>query len=369
LSEQVKVLYVIDCYRNPYAGTEGQLLKLLSGLDPDRFIAELAVFRGSDYLDNHTFPVKVSVLRVTRLIFPLVWLRLFRFFLAKRRAGFRLVHIFFNDASIICPPILKLLGCRMIVSRRDMGFWHNRLNLIALRLNARYVDKVIVNSKAVKEITITREGYPPDRVEVIYNGYAPVSSPPQEDAGTVVPRGEMLKLVLVANIRAVKRIQDAIHALAILRGSHPDTVLCIIGDGDQTELAGLCSRLGVQQNVQFLGPREDVHALLPAFDIGLLCSDSEGFSNTLIEYLLAGLAVTCSDVGGNPEIIEQGVTGLLYPAGDIKALAGNLMQLAQEPAMRAALGQAGRERVQKEYSLSRMTDRHQAVYATLAGTM
>jgi glycosyltransferase involved in cell wall biosynthesis len=369
LNKQVKVLFVIDCYRNPYAGTEGQLLKLLSGLDPDKFIAEVAVFRGSDYLATHSFPAPVSVLEVTRLISPLSWIRLFRFFLAKRRAGFRLVHIFFNDASIICPPVLKLLGCRMIISRRDMGYWQNRRNLLPLRLNARYVDKVIVNSKAVRDITVAREGYLPERVEVIYNGYDPANAPLPEDAEKLVPQGETLKLVLVANIRAVKRIQDAIHALARLRESHPDSSLCIIGDGDQTYLADLCNRLGILENVRFLGPRKDVPALLPAFDIGLLCSESEGFSNTLIEYLIAGLAVTCSDVGGNPEIIEHGVTGLLYPAGDIDALAENLMTLAKEPATRATLGQAGRSKVQKEYSLSRMTTRHQAIYEALAKTV
>lgn len=179
----------------------------------------------------------------------------------------------------------------------------------------------------------------------------------------------MLKLVLVANIRAVKRIQDAIHALARLRESRPDSVLCIIGDGDHTALADLCSSLGILEHVRFVGPRKDVPALLPAFDIGLLCSESEGFSNTLIEYLQAGLAVTCSEVGGNPEIIEHGITGLLYPAGDIDALAANLMQLANEPAARANLGQAGRRKVQEEYSLSRMTIRHQAIYEALAKTV
>ena len=368
MSKQVKVLYVIDCYHNPYAGTEGQLLKLISGLDPNRFTAELAVFRGSNYLANHTFPIKVTVLRVTRLLSPLSWTRLFRFFLAKRRAGFRLVHIFFNDASIICPPLLKLLGCRMIISRRDMGYWQNHRNLLPLRLNARYVDKVIVNSKAVKAITVAREGYSPDRVEVIYNGYDTAGCPPPEDTETILPEGQMLKLVLVANIRAVKRIEDAIHAVARLRECYPDSTLSIIGDGDQTALADLCSRLGISKSVRFLGPRKDVRALLPAFDVGLLCSESEGFSNTLIEYLMSGLAVICTEVGGNPEIIEHGITGLLYPPGDVNALVNHLVQLAQNPATRTALGQTGRKRVEKEYTLTLMTARHQAIYAALAGT-
>lgn len=367
MSAQLKLLFVIDCYRNPYAGTEGQLLKLLSGIDRSRFEPELAVFRGSDYLANHDFPVPVHVLGVTRLSSPLNWIRLFRFFSVKRREGFRLVHVFFNDASIICPPMLKLLGSRVIISRRDMGYWLNRINLLPLRLNARYVDRVVVNSRAVRDVTIAREGYPPERIEVIYNGYDPADAPLPADAGALLPQGEMLKLVLVANIRPVKRMQDAICALGRLRKAHPDSVLYIIGDGDQAELAGLCSRLGLTDHVRFLGPRRDVPDLLPAFDIGLLCSESEGFSNTLIEYLQAGLAVVCSEVGGNPEIIEHGINGLLYPAGDVDALAGRLLQLAQDPAARTALGRAGQNRVREEYSLSRMISRHQQLYATLAG--
>lgn len=369
MNAPVKLLFVIDCYRNPYAGTEGQLLKLLSGLDRACFEPELVVFRGSDYLARHEFPVPVHVLGVTRLSSPLCWIRLFRFFRAKRHAGFRLAHVFFNDASIICPPILKLLGTRVIISRRDMGYWLNRLNVLPLRLNARYVDRVVVNSRAVRDVTIAREGYPPDRIEVIYNGYDPAGMPLPPDADAVLPRGEMLKLVLVANIRPVKRMQDAIRALARLRETHPDSVLYIIGDGDSGELEKLCARLGLTEHVRFLGPRRDVQALLPAFDIGLICSESEGFSNTLIEYLQAGLAVVCSEVGGNPEIIEHGVTGLMYPAGDVDALAGRLLQLAQDSPARAALGQAGRNRVLKEYGLSRMLSRHQQLYTTLAGTV
>jgi glycosyltransferase involved in cell wall biosynthesis len=368
LGAQLKTLFVIDCYRNPYAGTEGQLLRLLSGIDRSRFEPELAVFRGSDYLADHDFDVPVQVLGVTRLSSPLNWIRLFRFFCAKRREGFRLVHIFFNDASIICPPILKLLGYRVIISRRDMGYWQNRFNLLPLRLNARYVDRVIVNSRAVRDVTIAREGYPPERIEVIYNGYQPAATPLPNDADAVLAQGDMLKLVLVANIRPLKRIQDAICALGRLRETHPDSMLYIIGDGDHGELADVCARLGLTGHVRFLGPRRDVPALLPVFDIGLLCSESEGFSNTLIEYLQAGLAVICSEVGGNPEIIEHGVTGLLYPVGDVEALAGQLSQLAQDPAARAALGQAGQNRVQQEYSLSRMISRHQHLYTTLAGT-
>ena len=142
---------MIDSYKNPYAGTEGQLLKLLEGVDRTRFEPILAVFRDSEYLANNPFPVPVVILNVTRMTAPGNWLRLYRFFRQKKQQGFCLAHIFFNDASIICPPILKLLGYRVIISRRDMGYWQNRVNLVPLRLNAHIVDRVIVNSEAVRD--------------------------------------------------------------------------------------------------------------------------------------------------------------------------------------------------------------------------
>lgn len=366
MTEPVKLLFVIDCYRNPYAGTEGQLLKLVSGLDRKRFDAELVVFRGSEYLADHDFPVPVHVLGISRLLSARSWIRLFRFFTQKKREGFRLAHIFFNDASIICPPILRLLGYRVIISRRDMGYWLTRFKLLPLRLNSLIVDRVAVNSRAVKDVTVAREGYRPERVEVIYNGYDPAEAHAVGDAEDM--RGGMLKLVLVANIRPVKRIQDAIRALALLRESCPDSALYIIGDGDQAGLVSLCSELGIVEHVHFMGPRSDVPALLFRFDIGLLCSESEGFSNTLIEYLQAGLAVVCTRVGGNPEIIEHGRTGLLYPAGDVAALADSCRELAVNPHTRAELGQAGKQRVQREYSLAGMIHRYQTLYTSVSGT-
>lgn len=363
MSTPAPLLFIIDCYRNPYAGTEGQLYKLLEGLDRSRYLPELAVFRDSAYLRGHALPVPVEVLGINRLLSPVNWLRLYRFFRRKRRAGFRLAHIFFNDASIICPPLLRLLGFRVIISRRDLGFWHTRFNLLPLRINRRLVDRVVVNSRAVGELTMRREGYPAQRVSIIYNGYpVPQSSPPDRP-----PRAATapLQVVMVANIRPIKRIEDAMRAVHALGEAGVDCRLTLVGDGDDSGLRDLCSRLGITARVEFAGPSRDVAGLLADFDAGLLCSDSEGFSNTLVEYQLAGLPVVCSAVGGNVELVEHGLNGLLYPAGDIDALAGQLRKLAGNPQRAAAMGRAGQERVKLHYGLSRLLSAHDALYTEL----
>jgi hypothetical protein len=102
----VKLLFIMDSYRNPFAGTEGQLLKLLSGLDQERYQCVMVVFRNSDYLKENAFPVPVNVLDITRMMSPACWVRLFRHFRVMRREGFRLAHVF-SMMHHYCPPLLR----------------------------------------------------------------------------------------------------------------------------------------------------------------------------------------------------------------------------------------------------------------------
>jgi glycosyltransferase involved in cell wall biosynthesis len=107
--------------------------------------------------------------------------------------------------------------------------------------------------------------------------------------------------------------------------------------------------------------------MLGGFDVGLLCSDSEGFSNSLIEYQQAGLPVVCSETGGNPEIIEHGVNGFLYPVGDTDELSAQLVSLARAPELAMNMGRAGRLKVKQCYGLSRLLSEHEALYESLLG--
>lgn len=369
LGASIKLLYIIDCYKNPYAGTEGQLLKLIQGLDKDRFEATFVVFRGSDYLRTNDFPIPVDVVDIQRLSSPLSWIRLFRYFVRKKGEHFRLAHIFFNDASIISPLLLKLLSYKVLISRRDMGYWYTRLNLLLLRVNTLFVDRVIANSEAVKKVTMCKEGYEADQVAVIYNGYQRSAMPAVIDSsveknGVNFDDGE-IRIALVANIRPIKRISDAIRAIKIVHDSNPKVALYIVGDGEQTQLIELSRVLGVASSVRFLGPRDDILQLLPLFHVGILCSESEGFSNTLIEYMQSDLPVICSNVGGNPEIVEHGVNGFLYEAGDVQVLAKHLLELVENERLRGSMGRVGMDKVEESYGLTKCVGYHQHLYEDL----
>jgi len=368
----VRILFVIDNFTSPHAGTEGQLLQLIANLPVDRFQPELLLLRSSDYVKAGNMPCKAEVLGASRLFSIKTWLAMFRFARRKKKEGIVLCHVFFNDSSVICPPVFSLMGIPTLISRRDMGYWYTGKYLWALRRTARFVRGVVANSEAVKRVTAEKEGYSAARISVIYNGYpAPGGDlsplPPEKRPGVLsglgLPgRGRFV--VLVANLREIKRIADAIRAMARVSEPVPDSHLVLIGAGDQEPYRLLAESLGVSDRVHFLGVRSDVRDILRAMDAGLLCSESEGYSNAIVEYMQARLPVIASDVGGNSEAVEHGVTGYLFPRGDITRLAAYLEDLLKDQGgLAKAMGEAGYQKAHRRHGLQTMIESYAALYA------
>ena len=182
------------------------------------------------------------------------------------------------------------------------------------------------------------------------------------------PSDRGMNVCLVANLRPIKRIEDLIEAAARLCKPYPEGrfwQFWIVGETlDTAYAARLRTRvkdLDLAHCVHFLGASGDPIAIMRQCALGVLCSESEGLSNTLLEYMSCGLGCVCSDVGGNAELIEGGVTGLLYACGDIDALARCLLDLAKDSDKRAALGAAAQRRV-GVFSVAAMAEAHQRVY-------
>ncbi len=311
----MKIMYLMDAYRDPYAGTEQQLFNLIDGLDRSRFTPALALFRPSAHIDQYGFPCPVEVLNIHRMFSPRTIIKMTRFALALKRNNYRLVHIFFNDASILAPAFLKLFGIRVVISRRDMGFWYTPGKLAILRVNRIFIDRVIANCQAVKQVTHEKEGIPLEKIQVIYNGHAPPPDPVDHNARENPPWLNDGKAVvgIVANIRPVKRIGDLIHAFGLLRRYRSDVKLVIVGSGDTRPLQELARELNLADHVYFTGAQTDIPPIIRQFDVGVLCSESEGLSNAIIEYMQCRVPVVCTDTGGNSELVLDGETGYRVP--------------------------------------------------------
>jgi glycosyltransferase involved in cell wall biosynthesis len=174
------------------------------------------------------------------------------------------------------------------------------------------------------------------------------------------------RVVMVARLAAPKRADLAVRALARVRARVPSATLRLIGDGpDRPGVERLAAELGVGEAVEVLGTRSDVPALLAEASCLLLASDYEGCPLTVLEAMAAGVPVVATRVGGVPELVDEGETGLLAPAGDADGIAAALEQVLSDAVLARRLGSAGRERARREYSRARMAAETVAVYDEL----
>jgi len=360
-SGPIAILYCIDSLP-PSGGTEGQLAGLIERLDRDRFKPHLCTLRPEIPLRDLPDDCSHLSLSVPKLLAPgavQASRRLARYLQEHR---IQIVQTFFQDATVFGIWSARLAGVPVrLISFRDLGFWRTSKMQWLMRQTYPLATTFVVNSTAVRDHFTLVDGLAPERFHVINNGldieripYHPVPSQP--------PR-----VVLVGNLnRPVKRADLFIEAAAIAHPHCPEARWQLVGEGPlQAALEHQAQDLGVAGNVDFLGRSDDIAACLRGAAVGVNCSDSEGFSNAVLEYMLAGCAVVATDVGGNSELIIDGAEGLLVPVGDAEALAGAVVRVLQDPEAARNLKDAARLRVENGFAWDRSVERSQAFYQSL----
>jgi N-acetyl-alpha-D-glucosaminyl L-malate synthase BshA len=222
-----------------------------------------------------------------------------------------------------------------------------------------------------KKRLIENDAMPGERIEVVYNGVDVQRFSKRNDREQI--RRELglaedaAVVVQVGTFRAVKDQATAVRAFAIAKKKFPSARMVFVGDGpDLLKCRKLADELGVNEAVCFLGQRSDIPAILSAADMMLMTSLSEAHSVSLLEGMASKLAVVATRVGGIPETVEEGRTGLLANAGDAESVAGAMMELINDPARRERMGLAGYERVVKYFSREEMHERYWEIYLDLA---
>jgi glycosyltransferase involved in cell wall biosynthesis len=170
-------------------------------------------------------------------------------------------------------------------------------------------------------------------------------------------------LCTVGRLVAGKGISVLLEALELIRREAPNAALVIAGDGPRRkDLQRTAEQLGLTHRVRFLGNRDDVERIYPLCDIYVQPSHAEGISLTILEACSCGLPVVATAVGGNPEVIEDGRTGMLVPADDAQSLAEAVLRLWRRPARARRMGRAARRRVRNEFSVERMVEQYMDLY-------
>ncbi len=205
------------------------------------------------------------------------------------------------------------------------------------------VDRFHAASDAVAR-ALLQGGVAPGRVRVVRKGFDPAwyDVPPRDVRAELRIGARVFLVATVANARRVKGVEYAIEAVKELRRQGRDVFLVVIGDDFRRPWARWRAPLDVPGVARHLGPRGDVVALLPSFDCLLHPALSEGLPRVVVEAMLRGVPVVATAVGGVPEIVRDGETGLLVPPRDATAAAQAIERLATSPQLRRALAGAAR---------------------------
>jgi glycosyltransferase involved in cell wall biosynthesis len=383
----VKVLLVTNTYPPADLSGVGTLVSELA----HRLVASGHAVR---VLTRRPPPGELHAERVRgpKLLFPLLvaWR-----FLREPRAPWDLVHVHESDGALVAVALrlLRLLGLRAggarllatlqvsyveerravrpvhadgeVVSRPTAAEWrfaHLRAPLLAAlgRLTARLADAVVAPSEATA--AELRRDYGAADVEVIPNGVPALPPRPPR-------RAELPRVILYAGrLRSRKAVAVLVAAMPRVLAAVPGCRLVVVGDGEQHErLAAAVRARGLTAHVELAGslPRASAVARLAEADVFCLPSTYEGLPLAILEAMAAGLPVVATAVAGNPEAVEDGVTGLLVPPESASALATALVSLLADPERRRLMGEAGRRRAAERFAIAQVVDLHLALLRRL----
>jgi glycosyltransferase involved in cell wall biosynthesis len=346
-------------------GSERQTVEIARSLDRAEFTPHVACFHSQGLrrrdLEDAGVPILTLPVRSLLGLSALDGARLLRRYI--RGHAIQLVHTFDTPSNLFGVPAARLARTPVVLSsQRVYRELTPLLGRRLLRITDRMADGVVVNCQALVRHMIQDEGVQPSRVLLCHNGIDTEMFQP----GSAVLRSTVLKdaeLVagIVCGVRAEKGLDLLLQAFA--RIAAPGRKLVIVGGGPiRSQIEALASQLSLQPYCHFEPATSGVADWLRAIDVFVLPSRSEALSNSLMEAMACGCAVIASDTGGNPELVAHDSTGLLFPSGDVEALASALTRLADNASLRASLGARAASFIRERFTLAMAAQRMAAIY-------
>jgi len=248
--------------------------------------------------------------------------------------------------------------------------WKNLFNRVLLQP---LTHEIVAVSQEVRERLVTYEGLCRKKIRVIYNGIKDIPRIPKGEKTLLRTQWglgpDKFVVATLGRLDPIKNLPMFLMALAIARRKNPSLQGLIIGDGPERErLETLVKRLGLEREVVFTGFREDAVRILQMADTFVLSSFSEGTSLALLEAMAAGLPCVVTDVGGNPEVVEDGQTGVVVPSEDVVKMAAAFSLLAENQDLACKMGRAARKRFEDHFTFTKMMQEYRALYRQMGVT-
>jgi glycosyltransferase involved in cell wall biosynthesis len=349
-------------------GTETHILELASRMDRSRFEVTVCTLKPGGVVADE---LKTRGIRVVSLDGIGKWdlrvlVRLFKLLRTERPDVIQAFLFWANVAARVCGRILRAFP--VISSYHDEMVSEGRLVRWVDRLTLTWTQAVVCCSEAVRRSVESRIGKTGDRCTIIPFGvdlarFQCTSALPKRELG--LQEGQRSIGTVCRLVEPKKGLSVLLRAMDELKRRHgvPPCRLIIIGDGPaRGELESLCSQLGLSPWVVFVGTRRDIPQVLQLIDIFVLPSLYEGFGIAILEAMAVGKPVVATRVGGIPEFVIPGETGLLIEPGNADVLADAVESLLRDSDQAMRMGAKGRVRAQELYDISDIVRRHEQVY-------
>jgi len=350
-------------------GCERDVTKVALGLDKSVFEPHVGSFFEGGFREQElragNIPVACFPLRSYRSVSTLnCALRLLQYL---RHNRVQLVHAFDGPTALFSIPVARAAGIPVAIAS---NLWFRDLvqkgQRHGLRIIDHMVDRIVVNSRAVERHLVTEERVSPGLTYLCYNGVDRTTFYPGPKHLCDALKDAELVIGAVCVLRPEKRIDLLIEAFARLQKLHPRIALLIVGSGAmEMHVKQQAQALGVESNCVFVPAQKDVAPWMRAMDVFVLASSSESFPNTVLEAMACGCCVAASNVGGVPEVVLNGKTGLLFQSGDVNDLTRVLSMATADKGLRERLGSAACQHVRDGFSIETAVSRLQVLYSSL----
>jgi glycosyltransferase involved in cell wall biosynthesis len=282
-----------------------------------------------------------------------------------RRRHFDVVHTHNPKSGVVGRIAAGLVGTPLVIHtihglpfNDAMPSWRAWLYRTMERIAARYCDVHISVNETDRRRAIEAGLGGPDRIVTVLNGidvdqFINVTPAPLRTELSLPD--DAILIGWTGRLNFLKGLEYLIKALPPLIAAEPRAHVLLVGSGElENDLRALVTELGVEDHCHFLGFRQDIPALLASLDLYAQPSLSEGLSISLLEAMAAGKPIVTTDITGNREVIEGGVSGLLVPPTDVEALATALLKLMRDPTRSQRLARQARQRVEQHFNADRM---------------
>jgi len=366
---KAKIMHLIGSL--DVGGTEKMLLSLAENSDKRKYDVSVSclIREGSLAEEFRRKNIRLHVVGMKNRFDFTVILRLIKLI---KREKVDILHTYLFYSNIAGRIAGTIAGVPVIISsERSTSEWKNIIHKTIELLTDFMVDKTIANSQAVKKSLINDVGLSGKKIDVIPNGINLENYDKKIDTGKkkkqlgLTPSKKIVGTV--TRLHPEKAPQDFVRAAATLKKKFPDVQFIMVGDGRmRTKLESMVSELGLKEDFVFTGVRDDVSEIIQVMDVFALTSLWEGMPGVVLEAMAWSKPVVATNVGGTPEVVDDGATGFLVPAGDADAAAQATLFLLQNSEKAREMGGEGRRKVESNFALNDMVKQTESLYDKLS---